>query len=252
MEFFLLFILNIFTGAVIYLILSLKIERTSATFQEQKLKKEMGEIITEFNSTAERNITLLENRINLLKKLLNEKGDFRGIDLVVDDENVRKGKTSERKLDTISSMSKASGGAAAEKGKALPQRQEVKNDGSILVGIIDKISNINMDVRASGVSELKSSAVDKDAKRVKQNEEKRINYLVDSEIDFSEIAYRNDADDINTSGEVEEDIASLFNSTDDKYTLITELHTRGYSVDDIARHSGLPSGEVRLVISLNR
>ena len=85
MEFFLLFIFNIFTGAVIYLILSLKIERTSSSYQEQKLKKEMGEIITEFNSTAERNITLLENRINLMKRLLNEKGDFRGIDLVIDD-----------------------------------------------------------------------------------------------------------------------------------------------------------------------
>ena len=76
MEFFLLFIFNIFTGAVIYLILSLKIERTSATFQEQKLKKEMGEIITEFNSTAERNITLLESRINIMKRLLSEKGDL--------------------------------------------------------------------------------------------------------------------------------------------------------------------------------
>lgn len=253
MEFFLLFILNIFTGAVIYLILSLKIERTSATFQEQKLKKEMGEIITEFNSTAERNITLLENRISLLKKLLNEKGDFKGIDLVVDDENISKGKAHATKLDIISSVSKASESIAAEKGKVQPQSNSVKNDGSILVGIIDKISNINLEIKTPGTYESKNSAVYEDVKKVKKNDEKRINYLVDSEIDLSEMAIGNDANGIDTADEAgEEDIASLFNSTDDKYSLIAELHTRGYSVDDIARHSGLPSGEVRLVISLNR
>ena len=53
MEFFLLFIFNIFTGAVIYLILSLKIERTTSTFHEKKLRKEMGEIITEFNDKVD-------------------------------------------------------------------------------------------------------------------------------------------------------------------------------------------------------
>ena len=97
MDIFLMFIFNIFTGAVIFLILSLKIEKTSSTFQEKKLRREMGEIITEFNSTAERNITLLENRISIMKKILNENGSLKGIDFTVLDDkmkdNIKKLKT---------------------------------------------------------------------------------------------------------------------------------------------------------------
>jgi lambda repressor-like predicted transcriptional regulator len=49
-----------------------------------------------------------------------------------------------------------------------------------------------------------------------------------------------------------EDLALLFSNTPDKYTLIADLHGKGYSIEDLSRYSGLPSGEVRLVISLNR
>ncbi|HOK92424.1 MAG TPA: hypothetical protein PLN03_06330, partial [Spirochaetota bacterium] len=101
MEFFLLFLFNIFTAVVIYLVLSLKIEKSSATFQEKKLRKEMGEIITEFNSTAERNITILENKISILKRLLNEAGNIKGIDMRVFDNGDLPGMKGETKLQTL-------------------------------------------------------------------------------------------------------------------------------------------------------
>ena len=40
----------------------------------------MDAIINEFNSTAERNISLLENKIATLKKLLDISGDLKSVD----------------------------------------------------------------------------------------------------------------------------------------------------------------------------
>lgn len=255
MEFFLLFILNIFTGAVIYLILSLKIERTSATFQEQKLKKEMGEIITEFNSTAERNITLLENRINVMKRLLNEKGDFRGIDLIVDDGKIKTVKSPDVKIDNADTRPKSVSLETAPVRKIETRKPSVKNDGSILIGIIDKISGITRDIAAS--SEIdKKIPVDREVeKKSFKDKASTVDFIVDSEIDFPVSPVEEDADYPDTGllqNEKEEDLAMLFSSTPDKYALIADLHGRGYSVEDLSRYSGLPSGEVRLVISLNR
>ncbi|HPF06014.1 MAG TPA: hypothetical protein P5120_02390 [Spirochaetota bacterium] len=255
MEFFLLFILNIFTGAVIYLILSLKIERTTSTYHEQKLKKEMGEIITEFNSTAERNITLLENRINMMKRLLNEKGDLRGIDLVISDDIIKKGKSSDIKMSIPESKEIPVLNDSAPVKKDLQGKLSGKNDGSILVGIIDKISSIARDITSP-------ADTDKNSPAEKEKEMKELNYksstfeaIEDSEIEFP--VYSND-DGANipmmppSPYEKEEDLALLFSNTPDKYLLIADLYGKGYSVDDLSRYSGLPSGEVRLVISLNR
>jgi hypothetical protein len=61
----------------------------------------MGEIITEFNSTAERNITILENKISILKRLLNEAGNIKGIDMRVFDNGDLPGMKGETKLQTL-------------------------------------------------------------------------------------------------------------------------------------------------------
>lgn len=254
MEFFLLFIFNIFTGAVIYLILSLKIERTSATFQEQKLKKEMGEIITEFNSTAERNITLLESRINIMKRLLSEKGDLRGIDLVVDDGKIKPGKSAEIKSELSFPGQKPVSSEIPTAKKSGTLKSTVKNDGSILVGIIDKISSITRDIAASSEIDKKVQPErEPDKNNIKYNAS-TVDFIEDSDIDIPGPV----TDDIGSPGSIKvqyesmEDLALLFSNTPDKYTLIADLHGKGYSIEDLSRYSGLPSGEVRLVISLNR
>jgi len=247
MEFFILFILNIFTGAVIYLILSLKIERTSATFQEKKLKKEMGEIITEFNATAERNVTLLENRINILRKLLNEKGDFRGIDLIVNDDKVKSLKQPVLKnRDENYEISALSPEPVDIGKKEVVTSVKGKSDGNIIVGLIDKIAGFSREEKSKEYSVEIGVA----GKPVSAG----VDYIIDSEVDLSynpDDLKSNDSD-LNSPGQGydAEDLAVLFSNTTDKYSLITDLHRRGYSVDDISRHSGLPSGEVRLVISL--
>jgi len=255
MEFFLLFIFNIFTGAVIYLILSLKIERTSATFQEQKLKKEMGEIITEFNSTAERNITLLEKRINIMKKLLNEKGDLRGIDLVIDDGKIKQGKDSDFKMNAPDYNVKPESPEHVPVKKSESRKPAGKNDGSILVGIIDKISGLTREITASADISKNNPADKETEKKDVKDKMSKIEFIEDSEIEFPGVSIDEYADSTMMQpphNEKEEDLALLFGNAADKYSLIADLHGRGYSVEDLSRYSGLPSGEVRLVISLNR
>ncbi|MBN2858442.1 MAG: hypothetical protein JXN63_08580 [Candidatus Delongbacteria bacterium] len=63
---------NIFTGTVLYLVLSLKLEKSADEFRIKKLRREIDETIREFNATAERNISLLENRIRMVNKVLKE------------------------------------------------------------------------------------------------------------------------------------------------------------------------------------
>jgi hypothetical protein len=248
MDIFLLFIFNIFTGAVIFLILSLKIEKTSSTFQEKKLRREMGEIITEFNSTAERNITLLENRISVLRKLLNENGSRHGVDFTVLDDKMMNNTGKEIKLSQIDNSDKEFKRNNVEN-KIRPSKDEHKITGTF----IDKIQSFTKnDDSISSENNLKKSVLpEKRREAVKKDEflpaaEKEV-FARRSSIDFS-------ADEEITLKYEEEktvDIEELFQTTNDKYLLIARLFNDGHSIDELAKHSGLPAGEIKLVISLN-
>jgi hypothetical protein len=65
---------NIFIGVALYLIISLKLERSATEFRQQRLRKEMDEIIKEFTQTADRNISLLEHKIVIMKRKPEELG----------------------------------------------------------------------------------------------------------------------------------------------------------------------------------
>ena len=55
-----------------------------------------------------------------------------------------------------------------------------------------------------------------------------------------------------TSRMLDEDgLLNLFKESDDKYSLISDLYGRGYPMDVLAKTSGVPIGEVRLVLSLH-
>ena len=255
MEILLLFILNIFTGALIYLLLSLKIERNSSTFQEQKLKKEMGEIITEFNSTAERNITLLEARISGLKRLMGETGALKSMDITMD----HKPEMEKIIHETIPSADKMKKSLSA---------------GSVLTG--DRIITKN----AADIAEISFTAVTADnsddrsvTKKTAASAARKTNLknsFVQAGI-FAEESTGSASPVVSRGGQVDyisdenidvvpddpalvqfENPAELFLTAENKYSLIAELHGKGYSVDDLAAYSGLPAGEVRLVISLNK
>ena len=67
---------NLFTGTILYLVLSLKLEKSADEFRIKKLRREIDETIREFNATAERNISLLENRIKMAKTVLDGTGSL--------------------------------------------------------------------------------------------------------------------------------------------------------------------------------
>ena len=238
MEFFLLFLFNIFTAVVIYLVLSLKIEKSSATFQEKKLRKEMGEIITEFNSTAERNITILENKISILKRLINEAGNIKGIDMRVFDNGDLPGMRGETKLQTLE-----------EKNTPVERKPSHTKE------VIPSNEIISADVSKLRTFEKTEKAKAKATTMTKEERKKSIDFIEDSPIDFLDIYKEEKGSPVGLEDKIEEsledNISELFAKTKDKYTLINDLYSKGYTVEELSRFSGLPSGEVRLVISLN-
>jgi hypothetical protein len=255
-----MFIFNIFTGAVIFLILSLKIEKTSSTFQEKKLRREMGEIITEFNSTAERNITLLENRISILKKILNENGSLKGIDFTVLDDKM---KDNINKTDTKENFKTVSAERSIEKQKKKITDDDTVNllndEHNIMGTFMDKIqsfsksdenSNVKEKAKKTYVSGIKKEAVKTpEPFSIIEKNVKDIN-VRKSSIDFSadeEIILTYDKHETVETVDFEE----LFQNSNDKYSLIARLFNEGHTVEDISKYSGLPAGEIKLVISLN-
>ena len=258
MEILLLFILNIFTGALIYLLLSLKIERNSSTFHEKKLKKEMGEIITEFNSTAERNITLLEARISVLKKLMAENGSLKTMDITMD-HNPRIEKTVNDSVDTRSKIKRSVSIDRATPGGTIITKNAADIAEISFTGAADEKKPVPgksfehpaLKPAAASKDESKKSTIHagvftEDSSGLKPGVVSR-----GGQVDFVS------NEDIGIVPEEPEIIqfenpADLFLSAENKYSLIAELHGRGYSVEDLAAYSGLPAGEVRLVISLNR
>jgi hypothetical protein len=83
LNFFIILLTNIFTGVIIYLVLTIRLEKKSSSYEQEKLKREFDEVIRDFNSSAERNISILENRIAIMKKLLNISGKLPSIDIEV-------------------------------------------------------------------------------------------------------------------------------------------------------------------------
>ena len=69
----------------------------------------------------------------------------------------------------------------------------------------------------------------------------------ESKIDF----YSDEEININYEEKKPVDIKDMFVNAEDKYTLIAKLYNEGHSVEDLSKYSGLPSGEIKLVISLN-
>ncbi len=266
MEFLLLFVLNIFIGALIYLLLSLKIERTSSTFQEQKLKKEMGEIITEFNATAERNITLLERKIEVLKRLLGQTGSIKSMDITLDNapgEDIgaikTEGKNPARNKDVSTGVDSAK--TARRDSSIIVKKARDHGESGGLSGIIDKMQIFSKESEHASGDAIPVVKKVKDPGRkvndtvspvIKQSVEgadtfsapgSRIDLRSDEEIEIAPATIDPDVEYI--------DIAELFLSTENKYNLIADLHGRGYSIEELSEYSGIPSGEIKLVISLN-
>lgn len=283
MEFILLILINIIMGTVFYLILRLKLEKHASDYREKRLKREIDEIISEFNETAERNITILENRIDYLKKILEKSGTLTNIDQKIGEfksDNQRSTEkelrlvdveTSETRINVISNENMADEMEIREGNKIFTKIDTLNNEMNNFRLISKYYSQIK--VRFNKVyKSITGNKTDTHGLYDKKGHTYEIN-------DNREIYDKNPADilhvntqpiknDIIETGDktvscdniLAEDnslelsqakLKELFMAAKDKYLLISELFNEGYPAELICECSGIPIGEIKLVLDLN-
>ncbi len=264
MELALLIIFNIFMGAIFYLIISLKLERSASEFREKRLRKVMDDIIQEFNATAERNITILENKITVMKKLLEQSGDLSSVDIELGDANrfteedqqeavIQSDDSTHREMreveiigisrptgsgfQTITRLFSGARDFAAEmiqRGYHAIASAREKRKESLMVS-----SNDEQSVLASEMGPIEENADTYQKAPVIERDYHEIEEKLTGIQQFPE----HEMD--------ERELSDLFSSVDDRYSLISDLYEQGYTVDIIAKCSGIPIGEIKLVLNLS-
>lgn len=268
MQFVFLLLFNVFLGAVLYLVISLKLERSATEFRERRFRKEMDEIIKEFNTTAERNISLLESRIRQLRRLMEKTGDIRSLDITLDEEDAAgaprtTGPGGESSLPQVrENPDRGDGGSVAGGITAAGE-----NNGGALIKkglliLFQKIIDILSLQKTSGTGQYGAEdaalppadgfvfptdeplpAPGAVSGRGRAIIEKDMTMVVPAETVKPEERRRT-----LTAAEIEAIVAA----SDDRYKLVSVLFDSGCPVEEISRYSGIPAGEVRLVLNLNR
>lgn len=271
MQIAILIIVNIVLASIFYLVISLKLERSASEFREKKLRKEMDEIIREFNATAERNISILENRITVLKRLMEQAGDLRSVDIVLEDrdtaEDAMESNPGKDQLEIDVNVSGAKGPLKDEDSDAgsikyrapgtrlITGREAVRAEW----GPLRKIREWVISIFNTGHSRPAEYHEPWQPESTVPDENFRtgIDLYDSAELITRDLVKPGRAEDEdvedNTAGygPGEEEINQLVSSSEDKYSLIVELSSRGLTAEAIADSSGIPLSEVRLVMNLN-
>jgi hypothetical protein len=258
MQFFFLLLFNVFLGAVLYLVISLKLERSATEFRERRLRKEMDEIIKEFNMTAERNISILESRIRMLKKLLEKTGDVKSLDITMAEAMPDTPGTDGGK-ETAPVKDHESPAEPREDNRTVQGRDYGENNAGVMIkkGLLiffNKVIHIlqprNDVTPACQVwtddAGNSAEAAENNFRPAREGSGERAGNLIEKDLSGAvpgPVAGKNPL--------TEEEIAELAGTTDDRYQLVTILFERGCTIEDISRFSGIPAGEVRLVLNLN-
>ncbi len=263
MQFFFLLLFNVFLGAVLYLVISLKLERSATEFRERRFRKEMDEIIKEFNVTAERNISLLESRIRVLRILLEKGGDIKSLDITLDEE-VTDEKTGlqgkEPPLPALMESGNSPHGEGAD--SRVPVHGENNGAAMIKKGLLllfDKIIDILPSKKShgpelygsDGEAEIPVSGEAYAAVPAAGEMSNRGRAVIEKDMTMIMPAVTADPREERRSLSVEE-IEEIVAASDDRYRLVSVLSDGGCAVEEISRYSGIPAGEVRLVLNLNR
>ncbi len=281
MEFIILIFINIIMGTFFYLILRLRLEKHASDYREKRLKREIDEIISVFNETAERNITILENRIEYLKKLMEKSGVLDNIDFRIDDSknNSAEIKNSAQKeiftgaskqmTDTsierfFSAMTISEPGirSTEERDRENPEKNsnsisryysQIKEKitvafRSVMRYIPDTAALYNKSgriINLSDAGEKEDNSPDcagNDGSKVSHNF--KVKNPHDASLNDDDIMQKS------SSGEYSE-LKQMFSNSEDKYSLISDLFDEGYSPEVICECSGIPIGEIKLVLDLN-
>jgi hypothetical protein len=252
-------------AAVFYVILRFKLEKYASDYREKRLKREMDEIIVEFNETAERNISLLENRLELLKKFLEQSNKINNIDLSADEKiQIKNTYVVPNDVDLISDELRS-----AKNDSIKEPFDRISKSNSVESGLISRyFSKIKLNLEKT----YKTIVTNKNTGHELYREEK---ISLNQEMNFDDMikiqsgiitspgraVQENDEENLEKTGEIvigvennslsEDELEEMFSISDDKYFLISDLFNKGYTSDVISRCSGIPIGEIKLVLDLN-
>jgi hypothetical protein len=282
MEFFFLILINIVMGTIFYLILRLRLEKHASDYREKRLKREIDEIISVFDETAERNITILENRIEYLKKLLEKAGTVDNIDLKIDDSKlsdieIKNIGIKETVLKTTKQITRTAGeyfpNLPAKNDEEIPVSENInadnpeRNNNSISRYYLQIKERLTVAYRSVlGYKSGTASLYNGNGRSVELNdnpetEEIRFADLLSAtsaaktKEEKKELSSADDPSDELENGEAASggysELKQMFRNSEDKYSLISELFNEGYSPEVICECSGIPIGEIKLVLDLS-
>lgn len=279
MEFFILIVVNIFLGTLFYLVITLKLEKSASTFREKKLRREMDDIIKEFNETAERNILLLERKINVLRRLLQEAGTLESIDVNIGDGT--EGDIAAGTGEAPDRMYRERGGPVLDAGekpaattsfaakgkKDIPEVRDIvsnlkKGFVDLAEGVLRRLAKRPAGAAGEGgepvplhedVRERSGGHGPHAGSAVTSAPGGRKDFSIEKE--YRDIQEKLASDAVTGAGKElslsPDEIKDLFSSAEDKYSMISMLYGKGYSVEVLSRCSGIPPNEVKLVLDLS-
>jgi hypothetical protein len=239
--FFATLFVNILVGTIFYLIISLKFEKSSSDVHVKKMRREMDDMIREFNLTAERNITLLERKIEVMKRLLEKHGIDSALDLSDEEPGVS------AKPSTSDVQKTAVHRAPAAPAAVMPATEE---KGGLFKKLGNKIMHAIQEVPA--VREI-PAAKEENTATVKKSGQS-FDVRVDGDVSLPK--HRKIAAGLNEQSPskiASADIKTAFALADNRkeiYELISYYYDSGTSVEELSRVSGIPVGEINLVVSL--
>lgn len=275
MQLVILIMVNILIASIFYLIISLKLERSATEFRSKRLRKEMEELINEFNHTAERNLALLEYKINILRELLKRADALPGLDITInDDSEVTAGSKKSKKK-----INKKEEKIVAEKtnnehiqshfetpyfdisempGKELHDNTIVYLERETSKTFSETKSQIP--TVAQQLSEIARVVLHKFSQYIESRLNKKpIDYVavhpqeahgITEEYDASQSKY-----DEKSNEPVmlvsENELIAMYNDADDKFLMIAKLYSQGYPLQLLSKISGMPVGEISLILNLS-
>ncbi len=265
MQYLLIILINIFMWAIFYLVISLKLEKSASHFRERKFREEMDRLMTEFNSAADRNISLLENRISTLKKLLERAGNLDSVDLILGGKEKKAGEINDsipRERERSESHERINIEMAEVSSQTKPAFLKKSGESFKLLTrkfnhLVERLKNLPLEKRIE--NEKKYTQFGEFPER--ESSDGKRGSMLDMVLEsgpYSEII-KEDEDPDNVSSQSEEkarelpgdeDISQMFSASDDKFSVISRLYGMGYSIEKISEYSGMPAGEVKLVLNL--
>jgi len=252
LTFFATLLVNVLIGTIFYLVISLKIEKSASEIHVQKIRKEMDGMIREFNSTADRNISLLENRISVMKRLL-EKGGAAGIDCTLDDSVAASLKESKEEVFKISRQHDLRTERDQTKGFAGFISHSSEFIKSIGIGLKQAIHEVNTIKETEKIQKKKSAEMKAPTIDIRIGEDLVVNKeSKESGKDGSAVYFDKDTPRSHIVREESEltEIFSKLATRKQAYELVTQLVGEGYTIESISHLSGIPAGEISLVVNL--